>query len=187
MKYFTSKVVDPAVADKIDHLLLDKVFAEVKLPEFLQAFSEIVVLLAAREPNDYPFDAWPDEEKFFMTIPLDYREVLQSGKEEVTKLCRQKYEEYLGQLNEHILDQKDVYGFPTILQFLVERNVDYLEDDVEVIIEAIRFFRNIVGDEEYYADQTQLFLSILESERNKEDALQVSKKALELLADPDVF
>lgn len=187
MKYFTTKAVDLAVGDKIDLLLLDKLLADIRLPEFLQSFAEMVVLFVVREPQDSEFDAWPDKEKFYMKIPLNYREVLESTDDEITKLCLQKYEKHLLELNEEVLKQKEVYGYPSILSFLKERSINYLNADLESIVNAVRSFKFVVDNDEYFLDQIQGFLDILETERSQSDALTVSKKILDLTVHPNLF
>ena len=99
MKFFTTKIVDSEVDAKINLDQLNRLFSISELPERFKAFKKIIITLVARKPNDQSIDSWQSDGKFYLTIPLDYEDVLKSSEEEVTSRCEQLFKQYVQQLS----------------------------------------------------------------------------------------
>ncbi len=99
MKFFTTKIVDSEVDAKINLDQLNRLFSIFELPERFKAFKKIIITLVARKPNDQSVDSWQSDGKFYLTIPLDYDDVLKSSEEEVTSRCEQLFKQYVQQLS----------------------------------------------------------------------------------------
>ncbi len=99
MEFFTTKIVDQIVGNKIDLEKLNRLFASSDLPKEYDQFKKVIVTLVAREPNDYEFESWVKDGKIYLTIPLVYDEVLKGSEEDVTQLCLQLFNEYKSRLH----------------------------------------------------------------------------------------
>jgi hypothetical protein len=98
MEYFTTKIVDQPVADKVNLQEINRRLAAVALPERFAGAEKLIVTVVAREPDDFEFDAWRRNGKIFVTLPLVYEEVLRASAEEIIERCGQLFEAYLGGL-----------------------------------------------------------------------------------------
>lgn len=99
MEFFTTKIVDYPVGNKINLVELNNLFSSSELPESFNDFEKIIVTLVAREPNDFEFDAWRRNGKIYLTIPLVYEYVLQEKAEEITIKCVELFKNLIKDIN----------------------------------------------------------------------------------------
>ena len=105
MEFFVTKIVDHPVVSKINLENIKELLESVERPRNFQGVEKWVVVFVAREPNDYVFDAWRENGKIYLTIPLVYEKVLTEMEEEITRRCGELFDHYIKLLQGFGADQ----------------------------------------------------------------------------------
>ena len=105
MEFFVNKIVDHPVVSKINLEKINQLLASKELPNSFRGVNKWAVTFVAREPNDYVFDAWRENGKIYLTIPLVYVKVLTEMEEEITRRCGELFDHYVKLLQGFGADQ----------------------------------------------------------------------------------
>ena len=105
MEFFVNKIVDHPVVSKINLEKINQLLASKELPNSFLGVNILAVTFVAREPNDYVFDAWRENGKIYLTIPLVYEKVLTEMEEEITRRCGELFDHYVKLLQGFGADQ----------------------------------------------------------------------------------
>ena len=84
MEIKVTSMTDAATQTKVDISAVRAKLLKMILPQDLQRFRTLGVVLACRPSDDLDFDVWQDQGEVFLTIPIAYSYVVNHPREKVT-------------------------------------------------------------------------------------------------------
>jgi uncharacterized protein (DUF111 family) len=99
MEFFTTKIVDEAVAEKIDLKEILKVLSDQELPDSIEETQKLIITFVARANNDFHFEAWQKAEKLYMTIPINFEDARNQSIDQITDQCIALFQFHINNLS----------------------------------------------------------------------------------------
>lgn len=100
MKVGSTFIILNSVADKLDHLAIEKAVSQLDFPPFLSGYEKLAIAVIVRGDNVYPEEHYRVGNTLVVGLQFDPKKILSLTPEEVTILVRDRTQTYLSTITE---------------------------------------------------------------------------------------